>query len=1296
MILRPLVALALFVFILSLSVLVSADLVEAEVIVIGNDTSVTRVLNYTWLDEGSNVDFNSVDFCRNKRSTRTGVSAGEICMFFINFSSVVGDNTVITNATFYLDYGDAWIGNGSTTQTIVNVISEDHVRRFTDSIYSVPAGKYSPTHDNNPCGWTTRLHGGNPSFFNASCNQTAQAQYFISKLDYQPRITIGFDILHMINAARGKTNTILFYLNDSVGDFGSYGSNEPIQITSLDGPRRPRLYLEGSGFSPVPPLPDPIAPTITAQSPTNTTYMISGAWANLTLDEAGSVVFRSLDGGANISLTNSSGNWNNKMTGLSKGPHRVTFYANDTAGNNAQSTITIFFTVEKTVPTITVQQPANTTFASSTLWVNVTLDDMGSIVLRSLDGGVNVSLTNSSGNWNNQMTGLSNGSHRVTVYANDSIGSDSTPVTMFFTMNTTVSVSNAINVTSLSDGSVSKSLDPASRTIYIKTYKNTSASYTLLKLTSIPLQTTNSTPIVNLSNGDFENGLSGWGVWADPNNCAVDTKCEPRWCNILKDASCIVSGLKVNITNETGFGTRSVFIGHDRDWGYTYWHSKIDLRRDISLTNLNGEYALLSFNKRTHRVGGFENKPRDKLEEDLTYIYDIVVISDGRENLIWSRGSTSPLLTENWSPEFLDISGYAGKNITIAFRIKHEFRRWDTVWSDTRLLYLDDIKVISANSTRVSSIPETRQLILDSPSYIYPVSPSLDVGNDGTKEWTYSGIIDTSVYVSDFSNAISNYLSICTVDTSDNKCIVPLVFHSDSDGLMNISDIQIQMLDSVKPQISNISFKTNSYIYNETQSISVNVTDNSQIDSVNVTLVTPAGNQRLKMSLSGGQNWNGIYSYVLGTSNMLPPGSYSFYTTATDILGNFVNSSLYNYTRLNNKQNIGITINSGPVLRLNRTGDLIILQGQVSIQDISTFGTLFFNYSLSNATHSIPIDARNISWLESIGRDAYDSPTCGYSPYMYCKFRINNSKLHPNSPYNLTFNATDLFGNFYQPSVVTIKPQYNSKYDYNLSEGTQLLDDSKNTNASLLFHSASVSGSISITTYNQTPSNIRAYDSFNTSLFVEFTPSWENVYPSLPSGSWAEIRIHYTDQQIANLSLDESALKLMYYNETTHFWQVCGNGGVNKTGNYVFCNSTHFSVWGITGNPTSTGSPSSPSSSSSSPASSGSGGSGGGGGGVGVSTITTTGSSDGAETVQIEGTAGEPGTDVSEGALEESNISVGNNITEERRNLITGMFASGGLFNVFSGILTVVAVMIGIVSFLIWKKTGRQSKNLKA
>lgn len=101
-------------------------------------------------------------------------------------------------------------------------------------------------------------------------------------------------------------------------------------------------------------------PEITIQSPQNITYETSSIWANVTLDKEGSWCGRNLDESENITMTNSSGNWNNLMTSVINDVHNVTFCCNDTNDNMNCSDVE-YFTVNKTD-----FEPPNITFSNDT------------------------------------------------------------------------------------------------------------------------------------------------------------------------------------------------------------------------------------------------------------------------------------------------------------------------------------------------------------------------------------------------------------------------------------------------------------------------------------------------------------------------------------------------------------------------------------------------------------------------------------------------------------------------------------------------------------------------------------------------------------------------------------------------------------------------------------------------------------------------------------------------------------------------------------------------------------------
>ncbi len=105
-------------------------------------------------------------------------------------------------------------------------------------------------------------------------------------------------------------------------------------------------------------------PLVTISSPTNTTYSQKWVWANVTLDEVGSWCGVSLNNTANQTLTNSTGNYNLNLSVPSEGANNVTFCCNDTSNNMNCSAPTVYFTIDNTPPTYSLNS-TNTTLAGA-------------------------------------------------------------------------------------------------------------------------------------------------------------------------------------------------------------------------------------------------------------------------------------------------------------------------------------------------------------------------------------------------------------------------------------------------------------------------------------------------------------------------------------------------------------------------------------------------------------------------------------------------------------------------------------------------------------------------------------------------------------------------------------------------------------------------------------------------------------------------------------------------------------------------------------------------------------------
>jgi len=134
-------------------------------------------------------------------------------------------------------------------------------------------------------------------------------------------------------------------------------------------------------------------------------------------------------------------------------PYQGTFYWNyfavDNATNSAMNSSNftlIFNSTDTTSPVVTVNLPTATTYSSSTLAFNVSLNENGSVRF-SLDNGVtNNSMTGDQGifgtDFNYTQTSISNGDYVFRVYANDTVGN----------MNRTANVSFTVSVSSGSSG----------------------------------------------------------------------------------------------------------------------------------------------------------------------------------------------------------------------------------------------------------------------------------------------------------------------------------------------------------------------------------------------------------------------------------------------------------------------------------------------------------------------------------------------------------------------------------------------------------------------------------------------------------------------------------------------------------------------------------------------------------------------------------------------------------------------------------------------------------------------------
>jgi HD domain len=168
---------------------------------------------------------------------------------------------------------------------------------------------------------------------------------------------------------------------------------------------------------------DTQAPVLTiSQAPTGT---VRSANATLTyaVDDPRATVWCSIDGAA---ATACNGPVN--LGGLPSGPHTVSLYATDPAGNSSGNA-SASFTIDNTGPVVSFTATPPASSASRTVTVSFTTDDPASVAWCSLDGNA-AQACSGSVSYNN----LSNGSHSISVYAIDAAGNRGATSTTTFSV----------------------------------------------------------------------------------------------------------------------------------------------------------------------------------------------------------------------------------------------------------------------------------------------------------------------------------------------------------------------------------------------------------------------------------------------------------------------------------------------------------------------------------------------------------------------------------------------------------------------------------------------------------------------------------------------------------------------------------------------------------------------------------------------------------------------------------------------------------------------------------------------
>ena len=224
------------------------------------------------------------------------------------------------------------------------------------------------------------------------------------------------------------------------------------------------------------------------------------------------------------------------------------------------------------------------------------------------------------------------------------------------------------------------------------------------------------------------------------------------------------------------------------------------------------------------------------------------------------------------------------------------------------------------------------------------------------------------------------------------------------------------------------------------------------------------------------------------------------------------------------------------------------------------------------ASASLELNIDNTDWSFVCGdRISHNIEVCNY---------LEDSEVFLS--YDIIGNSYDMNGiNFsFSENPVT----FNGCKDINLTIDSQLNYKPDNFSISITAMT-SVSETLSYTTEN----NSIVYEDLGIELIIESTTSGTieviktttnpkknfavpelGIFLDIKSNDKQDstvIKVRYTDEELRDSNIEESTLRLYYFNETSQLWEKYDgiDGGVNTDDNYVWARTTHFSVWGAFG-----------------------------------------------------------------------------------------------------------------------------------
>lgn len=429
------------------------------------------------------------------------------------------------------------------------------------------------------------------------------------------------------------------------------------------------------------------------------------------------------------------------------------------------------------------------------------------------------------------------------------------------------------------------------------------------------------------------------------------------------------------------------------------------------------------------------------------------------------------------------------------------------------------------------------------------INLSIDNGSFYYMNWSYytedtlAPITNGSVNLTEGIHEISlrHFDFSCNFNKDDNNNLWKHVFFYDR--LILVQEIN----DTLPPVINSVDFKQNYFLHNETPLIIVNTSDSeSEIKEVNLTYFSKNGT----ISKNGNNKKFGTYDFVL---DLLEPTEHFFYFNISDYFNNTFNSTVYNFTILNNSpEAIGYFIPNivYAYKHLNATA-YPGFSGYVFIGD-SSKKRIIENVSvkIKNSTNSFDY---------SFGIEVKEYPIGIY--LFFYNINLTEVPMSFGRYYEVVANITDKYGNFREyiiPLRFLVQPLANRTFDIVLNKSLMYDAIAKDFGidiAPIKLKTDVTDQTLSLAYYNVSVYNVTEYGMFNRYYTIETSLE---IKKNL---EWAVLKLYYNDSKVVG---NENLLRLAKFNETLNEWEICdSNGGVDVEKNFVWCNTTSFSEWSV-------------------------------------------------------------------------------------------------------------------------------------